>query len=356
MASHLAVLDDEWALWRDVAIRSAGFAVAGLDVFGPGDEAVRLREVANDPRFREAVTWQNPAVVETAIDKVATASPAGGSKRRQRDEVVASYWQRYCGKNDTIGFFGPLAWGRVVDNGPAIVARWPADRKARQVHIEPWCLEVLAESVGVVVDVPLGPHPERDVRRQIEALSPGSARDRARDALDRIEQRVAGVAAAAADELAGALKALDAEFVTLTAQTPTRRGGEMYAGRTLVYLDCMRDLDLDVGPAIREELRVALPALLAASRWYCGEVYTALRSMVEEHARQVGDGPLLPILGPALGMLFAQPPVVAEINAELRRRLGTTAQLAGAIDARQRSSRRVRRLRTGLAMVRVSLA
>ena len=91
---------------------------------GPGEESERLRAIARDPRFREAVTWQNPAALANAIDKVADGAPAKPSRVRQREEIVASYWQRYCSKNDTIGFFGPLAWGRIVDDGaPRACAR-----------------------------------------------------------------------------------------------------------------------------------------------------------------------------------------------------------------------------------------
>ena len=50
---HVALAGD-WALWRDFAVRSAGFPVSGLEVFGAGDEGERLREVATDPLFREA--------------------------------------------------------------------------------------------------------------------------------------------------------------------------------------------------------------------------------------------------------------------------------------------------------------
>src|SRR5262245_40180612 len=107
------MLAGDWALWRDFAVRSAGFAVAGLDVFGSGDESGRLREAARDPLVREAVTWQNPAALRNAVDKVAAGAPTKPSRARQREEIVASYWQRYCAKADTIGFFGPLAWGRV---------------------------------------------------------------------------------------------------------------------------------------------------------------------------------------------------------------------------------------------------
>jgi hypothetical protein len=56
---HLVPLAGDWALRRDFAVRSAGFPVAGLDAFGAEDESGRLGEVAADPAFREALTWQN---------------------------------------------------------------------------------------------------------------------------------------------------------------------------------------------------------------------------------------------------------------------------------------------------------
>src|SRR5688572_20648467 len=115
-----APLGGDWVLWRDFAVRSAGFPASGLGAFGPGDESERLRTVASDPRFREAVTWQNPAALANAVDRVAAGGAAKPSRTRQREEIVASYWQRHCAKNDTIGFFGPLAWGRIADEGPPL--------------------------------------------------------------------------------------------------------------------------------------------------------------------------------------------------------------------------------------------
>jgi hypothetical protein len=48
---YLVALAGDWALRRDFAVRSAGFPVSGLDVFGAQDESGRLREVAADPAF-----------------------------------------------------------------------------------------------------------------------------------------------------------------------------------------------------------------------------------------------------------------------------------------------------------------
>jgi hypothetical protein len=95
MDRHLIPLPGDWALWRDFAVRSAGFPVGGLDVFGSGDESARLGAIAADPLFGEAVIWQSRSAYRTAVAKIAGRGAEPGSKRRRRDGVVAGYWQRY---------------------------------------------------------------------------------------------------------------------------------------------------------------------------------------------------------------------------------------------------------------------
>ncbi len=148
LADHHVPLLGEWELWRDFAVRSAGFPVSGLEAFGKGDETIRLRGVACDPMFREAVTWQNPEAHDNAVLKLADGSPAKPNRMRQREELVGSYWQRYCAKNDTIGFFGPLAWGRIEDDGPPLAMRSGALVARRDVHLEAWPIQTLAEQLG----------------------------------------------------------------------------------------------------------------------------------------------------------------------------------------------------------------
>lgn len=163
--SGVAPLAGEWVLWRDFAVRSAGFPVTGLDAFGPGDEPGRLAAVAADPLFGEAVTWQNRAAYANAVAKVAAGSPTKPSRARQREEVVASYWQRYCAKNDTIGFFGPLAWGRITDDGPPLHARCGALVARRDVHFEAWAIQqlssraILPSAARVQMSQPRTSHP-----------------------------------------------------------------------------------------------------------------------------------------------------------------------------------------------------
>ena len=79
---HLVPLAGEWALWRDIAVRTAGFPVSGLDIFGSQDEQAGLRAVARDPLFQTAVTWQNRAAMHNAVGKIAAGTAAPGAAGR----------------------------------------------------------------------------------------------------------------------------------------------------------------------------------------------------------------------------------------------------------------------------------
>jgi Lantibiotic dehydratase, N terminus len=172
-----------WSVWRDVCVRSAGFPadmvlaicdeplarsadLAGTDPAGRlaydkvyADAAGRLsRAIASthgDPVFQEAITWQNPGLAQRLQD--AGVGTSRRSKDRGRELVIASYLQRYCLKNDTIGFFGPVGWataghgraGLVVTPGDQLIARtttyfevWAIDKVAaaitRQGRVQGW--------------------------------------------------------------------------------------------------------------------------------------------------------------------------------------------------------------------------
>jgi hypothetical protein len=316
-----APLVDEWMVSREFAVRSAGFPVSGLEVFGPGDESMRLQEVARDPAFREAVTWQNPSALANAVVKVADGSSSKPSRARQREEIVASYWQRYCGKNDTIGFFGPLAWGRVSDDGAAMRVRSGALVRERSVHFEAWPLQALAESLDPHLAVAAGPWPERDLRALLAAHPDAAVRERGLRALARLEAARDAVAAAPRESLLDALSALDATFVELTGLAPTRNAGRAYGGRTLCYLDCMRDLDVELGAPLVAELAPALQTLFEAGRWYCGRVNEIGRRVIERALPPGGRGPFMPVLIDVVRTLMAVPQELAVEVAELQRRL-----------------------------------
>ena len=320
--SDTVPLAGTWELWRDFAVRSAGFPVSGLEVFGPGDESERLAQAAGDQRFQEAVTWQNPAALANAVLKVASRSPTKPpSKARGREEIVASYLQRYCGKNDTIGFFGPLAWGRIEDESPPLHARSGGLVRSRHVHLEAWPVQALAETLDPELRIAAGPHPERELRAALDAHPDAAVRDRGLAALDRIESALDAVAAAGPGELRTALAALDETFVELTGRDATRNPGMAYGARTLSYLDCMRDLDVTMGRGLVAAMAPALQTLFEASRWWSGRVHGVARRIVEERLPAGGRGPFMPVLGPVLGRLMQLPPELDGELAEFHRRL-----------------------------------
>jgi surfactin synthase thioesterase subunit len=167
-----------WSVWRDAVLRTTGFPADALDVFtapacaqaadayldGSGDEQTfdkhyaeatgtgteRARAIAADARFREAVTWQNPGMLGTLDALVSGSSKKKPSVIRRREMMVARYWQRYCAKNETVGFFGPVCWVRVDDAAPATVTARPGPELLRQrkVFFESWALQAYGQTLA----------------------------------------------------------------------------------------------------------------------------------------------------------------------------------------------------------------
>jgi len=191
-------------------------------------------------------------------------------------------------KNDTIGYFGPLAWGSFAEDGDGLAVRSGALERERVVHFETWAIEAVAGATGITTPLPMSPFPERALRPLLADPS----------ALERLEAARDAVAGASGDAVAAALGELDRVFEEVAGRPATRREGDTGGGRTIAYLDCMRDLDVTVGPAVLEELRSSLPPVLHASRWWCGRVFERGTELLRgiAHGR---PGPLAPLLGRA---------------------------------------------------------
>src|SRR5215216_2120102 len=106
-----------------------------------------LSEIVADKRFHEAVIWQNRTAwhsgVEFLLRKEAEISnqECGGRTVRMRghEELAANYVQRYCLKNDSIGFFGPVGWATLaLDGDPVTVRPGPSLVNSRCVFLESW--------------------------------------------------------------------------------------------------------------------------------------------------------------------------------------------------------------------------
>jgi hypothetical protein len=119
-----------------------------------------------------------------------------------------------------------------------------------------------------------------------EAAAPEEAR------LAELQAARAAVAAAAGDPVAvgAALEQLDAVFVRLTEASPTRRAGQTYAGRTLVYEDCRRDLAMTIGPATIERFAAPLALVLQSARWFTYEIAKRYRAVFEALFQELAQG------------------------------------------------------------------
>jgi hypothetical protein len=353
-------------------------------IAGVEDVSRALRELAEDERFREAVAWQNRDVLHAGVDSLLRHQSANGSrdsKQRQNEEVMASYWQRYCVKNDTIGFFGPVGWARLVDGPGGIDARPGKSLLAsRTVYFEQWGIDALIDLInkdtsaaawalprrlpgvrlegdwlhvsfrrpqrlpakqiavlgacdgtrtaaevashvrrsggewrgdaevltvlkglkaqGLIAwqfEVPLSAHPERRLRELLECVEDEELRRRLILPLEEFEacrERVSG-AAGNSQKLDEAFRELEQRFTKLTGQAATRWAGRMYTGRTLVYEDCRRDIDVEIGSDFVEELSGPVVLLLQSARWFMHEAAVRLRrefrGIYERLATQAGS-------------------------------------------------------------------
>jgi hypothetical protein len=440
---HRVPLADGWALWSWVWVRGAGFPAelalrlateksaataarlaridtveearpAGAAASADADAAARLaaasservelgdqlgaelraettaavahlQELVRGGPMREALVWQNRRLVRGTVDAFLRQPPdRDDTEMRAYTEELATFVQRYCVRNDCIGFFGPVGWARWSDAAEAVVAR-PADELVaeRTVFFEHWAIDALAGSLAAdpslrvhlaprrtpsvrmdgpvlrygigrsaelpavfvrvmdacdgqasaalvaarvlcepspslsgvaevmdvieelaavqlvtwTLEVPTGQvHPDRSLRAALKGVRAPTARGPALAALDQLDRARDAVTRAAGDagRLEGALDALDATFTELTGAEPTRQAGYRDASRAIVYEDCRRAGEIELGRSLRERLAGPLSLVLQSARWYTHEIgrrYRALfREVHDELHAQMGGG------------------------------------------------------------------
>jgi hypothetical protein len=338
-----------------------------------------IHQIAEMNSFREAVTWQNRQVIHNGLDSLLRRTPGRqgrGSKQRQQEELVANYLQRYCVKNDTIGFFGPIGWARLVEEGETLTASPGLGLlNARRVYFESWAMDALGEklasnkalrewvaprrfpfvylegttlhvpaqppttlplpqsavlhacdgqrtarqvaalvkrlpaaglrseaevyrvlehlcAMGLLtwtLEVPVAVHPEKHLRRQLERIEDMRLRDPALAAVAELEKGRRAVEEAAGDalQLDCAFSELENTFTRLTDTSSTRYAGKMYAARTIVYEDCRRDIEVEIGPEFRERLGPPLSLLLTSARWLTCEFAETYKKVFKDIYRQL---------------------------------------------------------------------
>ncbi|HEY2915105.1 MAG TPA: lantibiotic dehydratase [Candidatus Angelobacter sp.] len=333
-----------------------------------------IREIAALPEFREAITWQNRGLVEQVLDWFSRKSQNGSarnSQQRQNEEVIATYWQRYCAKNDTIGFFGPVGWAQFVPDVEHLVSKHGEQLYiARKTYWESWAIEALGAAIlrrgniqkwiapiilpsiridGTVLhhplfgampltarqaalfkacnghdtakqiaekllrvagpafraenevyqllrefaarqfifwsfNVPKGPYPDQALRTALERIGDPDQRRSAMGLLgefDSARQRV-DAAAGNAEKLNAALNDLEQVFEKATGLSATRHHGKTYAGRTLIYEDGRRNVEVHLGAQLLQSFALPLSLLLMGGRWFTSQVTTLYRNKIGE--------------------------------------------------------------------------
>jgi 2,3-diaminopropionate biosynthesis protein SbnB len=133
-------------------------------------------------------------------------------------------------------------------------------------------------------DVPYALYPERSLRRQLSKIDDPSLRQTALAPLDELESARERISQAAGDsqKLDEAIVGLETTFSRVTNEAATRRGGETYAARTLVYEDCRRDIEVVMGQEVLQSLAPPLSLLLSSCRWLTCEMARTYRQIFKQ--------------------------------------------------------------------------
>jgi len=122
---------------------------------------------------------------------------------------------------------------------------------------------------------------ERPLRQLLERIEDQNLRRQCLEPLNELQAAASRVADAAgnAEQLDRAMEELETTFTRLTGVAATREGVKMYAGRTPVFEDCRRDVEVAVGPDILRSLAPPLSLLLASARWLSLEMAASYREI-----------------------------------------------------------------------------
>jgi hypothetical protein len=328
--------------------------------------STKIRRIAADSDFRRAILFQNRVALRRVMTAFAHQDvPAKrGFKERQNEELIAGYLQRYCLKNDTIGFFGPVGWAKLVDGkDPLSVRPGPTLLSRSSVYFENWCIDALAEKISAIkslrpwfaprllpffyleagvlyssgpvshlspvhaailercngestarqiaqamiampeyglrtegqiygilqsyatrgiiswgLELPYCLHPEQKLRELLGKIAREELRRPLLEELQQLEDVRDKVSRASEPaQLENALAELDDTFTRLTNRSSTKSAGAMYASRTLVYQDCQRDVQVELGPEMLAALGSPLSLLLTSARWFSYQAAAAYR-------------------------------------------------------------------------------
>ncbi|MCV4341494.1 lantibiotic dehydratase family protein [Pseudomonas capsici] len=115
------------------------------------DARQALIDFLDDEDVAQALFISNPAALARVRELIGERFSRTDSRKKQKLRLAWSYAQRFCSKNDTSSFFGPLAWGR-FDRLQAENVRITSGEgswiKERHTFFESWVIQRLVDQLN----------------------------------------------------------------------------------------------------------------------------------------------------------------------------------------------------------------
>jgi len=134
---------------REEALRPE-FAITGEQM------RQQLIDFLAQPDVAEAIFISNPEAAQRIDALIAERYAPYDSRKKQKIRLGWSYAQRFCTKNDTCSFFGPIAWGRFSDSQDSVSIVHPPGSwlSQRKTFFESWVMQRIVTRINSECPLP----------------------------------------------------------------------------------------------------------------------------------------------------------------------------------------------------------
>jgi Lantibiotic dehydratase, N terminus len=266
----VALPETAWRLAQTFVLRLAGFSIGPLLALGVEhalaegcqennsklqsllaeelrSKRSRLRAVANDDKFREAVFLSNPTCYERINTYLQTwQDEYPNSSARRIERLIAVYLQRFSAKNESVSFFGPVSFGKFTDGPIAISQEEVLPNNTRSVRIAHWAAEAIASSRhGSPIFL------SANNWAPLEYLPP----ELMTDDIEHLQRLLDAFCLASFQERMVLMKEMESLFTKITGIAPVRNHGQSYGDRMIISEDRHYEIArFSIGGAIVKEL------------------------------------------------------------------------------------------------------
>jgi len=128
----------------------------------------KVVQLFREPRYREALAWQNRPLLKRIAALEKPASTIRKSRRRDLTLTLLHYWYRYRTKNESIGFFGPVSWAEIATSDEGLRVRPGHHLVAyRDIQFEYWALRTVCDTFNHVAALKPWLRPKRSAKTRL---------------------------------------------------------------------------------------------------------------------------------------------------------------------------------------------